>query len=555
MPTLEESLFVESLKRSGLLPEERVTEILRRAKPGLSPELLGQALVERQLLTSFQTEELLRGNYRRLKIAGYVIQEPLGWGGMGTVFRATQPATGRTVALKILSDRLRQDAGMRARFRLEAKAGKQFQNPHLIETYDSGTTEEVFGQTDFVALEMFEGITLQELVALAGKLPYGAACDMISQAASGVAQINALGMVHRDLKPDNILVDRDGLVKVVDFGLTLADRLSYDEEFSLSMIFGHDCLGTADYMAPEQAQDSLHVDARADVYGLGCTLFAILAARRPYSLPTASSVLDAHKNHPVPQLVDIVPNTPKSLSDIVARMMAKKPEDRPSSMQEVVSLLAPFAKRKSVPVQFNDVVRSRRERAKQRGLPTSLAGSMPTRRSSAARISTTVNQGSTIVEPARPGRRSTPLPASTGHSTPTAVRERGSSLTVQIPEENRLLLEFSQGDKFLTRRSMELIGRASDCSLQFDDPELALHHCRLEFDGQKWILTSVGGVPLKANGESRRTILPKFGDQIELSPNTVLTIRRPSLRWPSYIWVLLIVLFMAAVVAASWLLR
>ena len=553
MAILEDSLFVESLRRSELLPEERMAEILRRANPEVTPETFAQALVERNFLTPFQAEELLRGNYRRLKIAGFVIQDPLGWGGMGTVYRAIRQKTGQVVALKVLADRFRHEAGMRARFRLEAKAGKQFIHPNLIETYDSGTTEEVFGQADYVSLEMFEGITLQELVSLAGKLPYGAACDMISQAALGVHEIHKLGMVHRDIKPDNVLVDRDGGVKVVDFGLTLADRLSYDDEFSLAMIFGQDCLGTFDYMAPEQARDSLHVDARADVYSLGCTLFAILASRRPYVQPTAQTLVDAHKKHPVPVLAQIVPAIPQELSDLVVRMMAKNPDDRPATMVEVVEALSKFAKRKTVPFHFAEIVHDRREKAKQRGIQTSLAGSMPSRRSSAARMSTAVNGGPTVVEKSKPNRKPAPSPLASDSSLPPSQTRSRSQRGESVPVEQRLLLVFDHGDKLLIRHTETLIGRANDCTAQFDDPELALHHAKLAFDGQKWVLTTVGGVPLTSNGESRRTTLPKIGDRIELSPNTQFTIRRPPLRWPSWAWALLAIAVLGAAALIGWL--
>lgn len=554
MPTLEESPFVESLRRSELLSEERLAEILRRAGPNASPEALAKALVERKFLTAFQAEELERGNHRRLRIAGYLIQEPLGWGGMGTVYRAVESQTGRKVALKVLADRFRQDAGLRARFRLEAKAGKQFHHPNLIETYDSGTSEEVFGQADYVALESFEGITLQELVALAGKLPYGAACDMISQAALGIHEINKLGMVHRDLKPDNILVDSSGQVKVVDFGLTLADQLSYDEEFSLSMIFGHDCLGTCDYMAPEQAIDSLHVDARADVYGLGCTLFAILAARRVYNQPTAAAVIEAHRNQPVPKLADIIPTIPKALSDFVARMMAKNPVDRPANMQEVVDALAPFANRKQVPFDYANIVHERREKAKQRGLQVSLAGSMPARRSSAARISTAVNQGPTRVDNAKPERRNAQPQTSSGEHFAAPSPAPRPAKRHHVPEEHRLLLVFENGEQLLIRHTESLFGRANDCQIQLNDPEIALHHCRLEFDGEKWILTSVGGVPLQSNGESKKTTLPRIGDRIELSKNTKFVIKRPRMNLPGWVWVAVGLAGVAAAAGLAWML-
>ncbi len=553
MPTLEDSLFVQSLQRSELLPEERVAEILRRANPAVPPETFAQALVERNLLTAFQADELLRGNHRRLKVSEFTIQEPLGWGGMGTVFRAVMPGTGQTVALKVLSDRFRHEPAMRARFRLESKAGKQFTHPNLITTYDYGTSEEVFGQTDYVSLELFEGINLQELVVLAGKLPYGAASDMISQAALGIHEIHTLGMVHRDLKPDNILVDREGRVKVVDFGLTLANQVSFDEEFSLSMIFGQECLGTYDYMAPEQAVDSLHVDARADIYGLGCTLFAILAARRPYNQPNASTVLEAHKSHPVPVLAQLVPAIPKGLSDLVVRMMAKSAADRPTTMLEVVEALAPYAKRKPIPFHFAEVVQGRRERAQQRGIQTSLAGSMPSRRSSAARLSTAVNSSPTVAAPPHPDQKLPAALLSKDSSSAITISRprlpRGSS----VPGDQRLLLGFDQGDQILIRHSDTLIGRSQDCQVQFDDPELALHHCRLRFDGQKWILTSVGGVYLLTNGESRKTTLLKVGDRIELSAKTKFTIRRPLLQWPRWIWAALAILLLGVAVVVGWL--
>ena len=552
MPTLEDSLFVESLRRSELLPEERMAEILRRANPAVAPETFAQALVERSFLTPFQADELLRGNHRRLKVAGFIIQEPLGWGGMGTVFRAIQTETGQTVALKVLSDRFRQEPAMRARFRMEAKAGQQFTHPNLIKTYDSGTTEEVIGQTDFVSLELFEGINLQELVTLAGKLPYGAACDMISQAARGIHEIHTLGMVHRDIKPDNILIDREGRVKVVDFGLTLANRVSFDEEFSLSMIFGQECLGTFDYMAPEQAVDSLHVDARADIYGLGCTLFAILAARRPYPEKTGAAILEAHKSHPIPVLAQLI-SIPKGLSDLIVRMMAKSAADRPATMLEVVHALAPFAKRKPIPFQFAEVVWSRRQKAQLRGIQTSLAGSMPTRRSSAARLSTAVNAAPTRVAPTRIDRKPAASPAfkdsSSSHSIPPLQPSRESS----VPDEQQLWLDFDQGDKLLIRQMETLIGRASDCTIQLDDPELALHHCRLKFVGQKWILSSVGGVHLVVQGESRKTTILKVGDRIQLSAKTQFTVCRPPRHWPTWAWVLLFLLGLGGAVAVGWL--
>jgi serine/threonine-protein kinase len=174
-------------------------------------------------------------------------------------------------------------------------------------------------------------------------------------------------MVHRDVKPDNLLINSAGDVKLLDFGLTLADQSDDEDEFSLAMIFGHDCLGTADFIPPEQSLDSFHVDPRADVYSLGCTLFVALAARRPFPFPTRLATIQAHRSSPRPRADQFQPQVPAELANIVERMMAIQPEERPRNMREVQDLLRPFARRKRWSFEFRDVLATRRKRGRQKG--------------------------------------------------------------------------------------------------------------------------------------------------------------------------------------------
>jgi hypothetical protein len=259
--------------------------------------------------------------------------------------------------------------------------------------------------------------------------------------------------------------------------------------------------------------------------------------------------MEAHKKAPVPELAKIVPGIPQELSDLVARMMAKSPQDRPASMLEVVEALSKFARRKPIPFLFPEVVRKRRERAKERGIQTTLTGSMSSQRLSTARQSTTVGGGPTLVDPPRRKPNSSIFTVGKDSS---GLRALPAIPAPSVPAENHLQLEFDNGDRQLVNRSEVLFGRAKDCTSRIDDPELALHHCKLVFDGQKWVMTTVGGVPMISNGESRRTTLPKIGDRIELSATTKFTIQRPKLHWPYWIWIMLATAGVAAMGTAIW---
>ncbi|MBL8852033.1 MAG: serine/threonine protein kinase, partial [Planctomycetaceae bacterium] len=268
------SVLLEALERSGIHNAEQrraAQDVIAGANTG-DDAAIADALIKARLLTRYQADELLAGRYRKLRIDRYVLKGIVGVGGMGTVFRAVDTQSGQDVAVKVLAERFKHDAGMRARFRLEARIGMQLQHERIVRTLALGETDDVFGEVDYVVMELFDSIALHELVALNGPFDWSAACDMACQAAEGLASLHQQGLVHRDVKPDNLLLNAQGEVKLVDFGLAYLGTDLCGEEFSLAMIFGHDCLGTPDYMPPEQADDSLSATARADVYALGGTL-------------------------------------------------------------------------------------------------------------------------------------------------------------------------------------------------------------------------------------------------------------------------------------------
>jgi serine/threonine-protein kinase len=341
------------------------------------------------VVSRFQAEELLRGNFRRLRIGHFILQDVVGFGGMGNVYRAIDTREDRTVALKVLSKRFQHDKGMRARFRLEAEAGQQLDHLHLVKTLEFGEMQELYGEVDYMVMEFFEGIALHEVVSVYGLLKYDSVCDMGCQAAAGLGHMHQLNLIHRDVKPDNVLVDHLGSVKMVDFGLALADKRALDDEFSLAMIFGHDGLGTLDYMAPEQSYDSMTVDPRADIYGLGCTLFAVMTGRRPFPYPQRAQVLAAHRTEDPPSILERAPHVPVEIAAIIQKMMAKKPEDRFPTMRAVQEALNPFAKRRPIGFDFPAILNRRRDEAQAR-----LAKQGRTLTQMVQRQSTTSAQGS-----------------------------------------------------------------------------------------------------------------------------------------------------------------
>ncbi|MBX3399277.1 MAG: serine/threonine protein kinase [Gemmataceae bacterium] len=254
------------------------------------------------------------------------------------VYRAVDECAGTPVAVKLLLPQ--HDQGhVAARFRREATLVANLHHPHIVAHRDFG---EAAG-TLFLATEWLDGCDLSALVEKVGVLPVAAACAVVQQAAVGLQHAHEHGLVHRDVKPSNLFLTRDGRVKVLDLGLARCLVPGTDEE---SLTHSGQLLGTLDYMSPEQAMDPQAVDARADIYGLGCTLYKLLVGHAPFGGPNSRyplRVLLAHCSLPVPPVRDRRPEVPEGLEAVVLRLLAKNPNDRFQTMGEVSEALAPFA--------------------------------------------------------------------------------------------------------------------------------------------------------------------------------------------------------------------
>lgn len=510
--------FLDQLRSSGVV-REREWPAVRESAGALNtadPSRIASALIAGGFLTRFQADELLEGRYRRLRIEQFVLRNVLGVGGMGTVYDAIDEETDDRVAVKVLSERFKHDAGMRARFQLEARTGMRARHENLIRTLQLGQTDDVFGDVDFVVMELFEGVALHELVGMNGAVSCAAACDFISQAARGLEFLHRLGMVHRDVKPENLLLGRDGDVKLHDYGLAFLGTEVCEDEFALSMVFGHDCLGTAEYMPPEQAEDSLAADARSDVYSLGGTLFLALTGRRAFQARSRAELIEAHRTQPAPRPRTVNPSIPADVEEIVLRMLAKCPDDRFQSMPEVIEALSPFAQRSTVRFDFNKLLRMRAKAAARKAgsqlTPTQLRSSSAARSSGAVAgqrptqtpVETAIDHGAP--EGAKRRSRTRPAPQTVGSSAEAAgeLVER-ASIRRMPPVVCNARLVFPDGADFRLVRSGYSLGRAPDNDLRFDAGDLSGRHCQLAFDGACWWITDqnskngvrVNGCPVK----------------------------------------------------------
>jgi serine/threonine protein kinase len=274
-----------------------------------------------------------------IQLGQYRLLDKLGEGGMGAVHKARHTIMGQTVAIKVIhhSRTVRPEAV--ARFHREIRALAQLDHPNIVRAQYADQA----GEIHFLVMEYVEGKSLADLVKERGPLPVAEACEYIRQAAVGLQHAHERGMVHRDVKPSNLLVTPGGQVKVLDLGLALfrEDRPAVDELTEAGQV-----MGTPDYMAPEQWEDTHAVDIRADVYGLGCTLYFLLAGKPPFGGPEYNSLrkkIRAHESASVPPVRESRPDVPAGLAVVLDRMLAKEPGRRYGTPGEVGAALAPFA--------------------------------------------------------------------------------------------------------------------------------------------------------------------------------------------------------------------
>jgi serine/threonine-protein kinase len=313
------------------------------AQPGFKTQFADVAALTRFLrdqrwLTPYQIEQLTLGRTHALTVGPYLLLDRLGEGATSVVFRARHRHLQRIVALKVIRKELLRDVShdVLDRVNQEFRVAGRLSHPHVVHAYDAGPV----GSTLFIAMEYVQGVNLRELIEKRGALPHAQACDYIRQACLALHHATANGVVHRDVKPSNLIVSGLpgsgepanpehpwGLVKLLDLGLARIHHLGQAHSSGMLTQKGT-VMGTADYMAPEQALDAHAVDVRADLYSLGCTLYFLMAGKPPFVGGSFVQKIERHQTEEPPPIERVVPGIPAEVAATMKRLLAKRPEDR-----------------------------------------------------------------------------------------------------------------------------------------------------------------------------------------------------------------------------------
>lgn len=326
---MDTAAFLAALEKSGLLSADLLAQAKQVAGGEADSQAAARTLIRQGLLTRWQAGQLLTG--RMLYLGKYKLIEPLGKGGMGTVFLAQHVTMNRRVALKILSKGLDRNPAAMERFLSEARAIAALDHPNIVQAYSVDNEED----RHYLVMEFVDGRDLQRIVEEGGPMAYEMAADAIRQAANGLAHAHSKGLIHCDIKPSNLLVNSQGVVKILDLGLA---RLTGPTQTAT----GDDqVLGTVDFMAPEQALGT-SFDHRVDIYSLGCTLHFLLTGRPPFPEGSLHERIIKHQTEQPPSILERRPDAPKELVRIARKMMAKDPAERIQTADEVSRAMADF---------------------------------------------------------------------------------------------------------------------------------------------------------------------------------------------------------------------
>jgi len=340
--------FLSKLSEVGILSQAELDSVCEH-RPEQSempdPRALAAQLVKEGKLTQYQATALLRGE-PELLIDKYLIVDLIDVGGMGMVFKAIHRSMDRVVAVKIISPKMLGSSDHVKRFRREVRVAATLEHPNVVRSYDADESRGI----NFLVMEYVRGKNLRQIVRESGPMSLSQAVDSIRQAAVGLDYAHQHGVIHRDIKPGNLLLNDQGTIKILDLGLAHVDEslrqfdsngvpkrddsLAESEITSAGMV-----LGTASFMAPEQSLNSHLVDVRTDVYSLGCTLFYLLTGDPVYQGDTVFQVLVRHRESEIPSICEIRADVPPSVNAVFQQMIAKEPADRFQSMHEVVEAI------------------------------------------------------------------------------------------------------------------------------------------------------------------------------------------------------------------------
>jgi eukaryotic-like serine/threonine-protein kinase len=340
-------VFLDLVRKSGMVEESRLNDYLGQLTdppPATKVTRLARRMVQDGVLTRFQAEQLVQGRWKGFAIGNYRIIERIAQGGMGTVYLAEHKFIPRQAAVKVLPSELARSQLVLERFYREARSAAALDHPNLVRATDVDCENGVH----YLVMDYIEGVNLQDLVDRRGPLPAERAANYIGQAACGLEHAHTVaGMVHRDIKPANLMLDRSGTVKLLDLGLARMKMVGFFNAQTDDITKNHNdqsVLGTADYVAPEQALDSQAADVRADMYSLGGTFYFLLTGEPPFPGGSLTQKLMAHQLQTPRGVRTLRPEVPESLAELIGRMLAKDPAVRPQSPAEVVEALTPWLK-------------------------------------------------------------------------------------------------------------------------------------------------------------------------------------------------------------------
>ncbi|MFM9964224.1 MAG: serine/threonine-protein kinase [Planctomycetaceae bacterium] len=328
--------FFELLKKSNLLSQQQLLAAREAVKDFTEARGLAKWLLKRDWVTSWQAQQLLNGHHR-LFLGKYKLLDVIGTGGMGAVFKAEQCSVKRIVALKVMARELVRDEKAVSRFLREIQSVAALSHPNIVACIDA----DCIGDRYFLVMDYVEGRDLKAWLKKYGALPVSWSCEVIRQVALGLQQAHELGMVHRDIKPANIMVTvnpqtGEPHAKIMDFGLSkLVSETEADGHSTQTGVI----MGSPDYIAPEQARNAKESDIRADLFGLGCTLFQLLTGQLPFPGGTIMEKLMARATAVAPPVSSLRADVPAAVNEIVARMLRLDPNERFQTPAELAAKL------------------------------------------------------------------------------------------------------------------------------------------------------------------------------------------------------------------------